>query len=241
MEIIINIGREVSGQADQLVPSTCTKVSRDHAVVRWEDGAVYIEDKKTPNGTFVNGRRIAKKKLKEEDEVWLGGIGSEDCYKLDMKELFGSCRKKENSVRTDWSKEFEDIKQAYIDYQTELAHLRKTITIRTQLPVRILSFLPTLIGAIIALKPDADMAKRITVISVGGAITGLINILMTGKNSNINEKMSEEITELQIRYQPRYCCPKCGYRFSLNTHWKKLEADGKCPNPKCDAEFVKKS
>ena len=238
MEIIINIGREVSGQADQLVPSTCTKVSRDHAVVRWEDGAMYIEDKKTPNGTFVNGRRIAKKKLKEEDEVWLGGIGSEDCYKLDMKELFGSCRKKENSVRTDWSKEFEDIKQAYFDYKVEEAETKKKAAQKTQLS----RFFPTLItGVISVIVYFSFPLYRPLVVRGGTVLTALIALLTTGKNVSNNERINEEIVELQIKYQPRYCCPKCGYRFSLNTHWKKLEADGKCPNPKCDAEFVKKS
>ena len=111
---------------------------------------------------------------------------------------------------------------------------------KSQLPLRIVSFVPTLVGAIIAVWPGADPQNRILAISVGGAITGLINILMLGKSSAANEKMNEDITELQIKYQKLYKCPKCGTKIPLTTHWKKLEAEGTCPNPKCNAEFVKK-
>ncbi len=46
--------------------------------------------------------------------------------------------------------------------------------------------------------------------------------------------------DLQLKYQKEYKCPKCGKQYSLDLHWKKLEAEGKCPNPKCDAKFVKR-
>jgi len=241
MEIEIKIGREETGNNCLTVPSTCKKASRHHAKLLWKDGLLTLEDNESANGTFVNGKRIAKAKVGENDSIWLGGTSGEECYQVDIKKVIASCRDAEKKNRTDYSKEFEDIKQAYIDYQTEVAQMKKTTTIKTQLPLRIASFIPTLIGAIIALNPNADMAKRITVMSVGGAITGLINILMTGKNGGANDKMSEEITELQIKYQKRYCCPKCGMKYPFTTHWKKLEADGKCPNPKCNAEFVKKA
>ena len=66
------------------------------------------------------------------------------------------------------------------------------------------------------------------------------NNVMLGKGSSTNDLLAEKITELQIKYQSRYACPKCGMKFPFTTHWKKLEADGKCPNPKCNAEFIKK-
>lgn len=222
-----------------LVPSTCKKVSRRHATLLWNNGAVTLEDNESANGTFVNGKRIAKTKVTENDTIWLGGNGGEDCYQLDMKKIIDSCREAENKFRTDYSKEFQDLKQVYIDYQAEVAALKKKTTMKTQLPLRIISFIPTLIGAIIAVLPNANPNSRILAISVGGAITGLINILMIGKNGGATDQMNEEITEIQIKYQKLYRCPKCGKEYSLNTHWKKLEAEGKCTNPKCDAQFVK--
>ena len=84
------------------------------------------------------------------------------------------------------------------------------------------------------------MTLRIVSMSVGSVLSGVVGILTMGKSSSTNEKMNEEIAELQIKYQPRYCCPKCGMKYPFTTHWKKLEADGKCPNPKCNAVFAKK-
>lgn len=241
MEIKINIGREVEGTGSLLVPAECKKVSRRHASLLWNDGAVTLEDNESSNGTFVNGKRIAKTKISETDTVSLGGReGEPESYTLDLKKIFDSCHQAEKAQRTDYSREFEDVKQAYVNYQAAVAQLKKGIAVKSQMPLRIISFVPTLIGAVIALLPDADPNARIVAISVGGAITGLINILMTGRNSNANDQITEEITELQIQYQPRYSCPKCGTKFPFTTHWKKLQADGKCPNPKCNAQFVKK-
>lgn len=244
MEIEIKIGREVEGNNDLLVPPTSKRVSRRHCTLYWHDGTVTIEDNESANGTFVNGKRIAKAKVTENDIVWLGGNnGGEECYQVDMKKVFETCSETEKKARTDFSKEFEDIKQAYIDYQTEVANLKKKTTMKSQLPLRIVSFIPTLVGAVIAIWPSDDpsgnSSTRIIAISVGGAITGLVNILMIGKSSGSSDKLNEEITELQINYQKRYCCPKCGMKYPFTTHWKKLEAEGKCPNPKCDAQFVK--
>lgn len=238
MDIEIKIGREVEGSSILLVPSEYKKVSRRHASLYWKDGVMTLEDNESSNGTFVNGKRIAKTKVSETDIVWLGGKeGSDECYLLDLKKIYDSCRQAENAQRTDYSKDFVDIKQAYIDYQREVAALKKGATVKSQMPLRVISFVPTLVGAIIAILPGADANARIVAISIGGAITGLINILMTGKSSSTSDQINEQITELQIKYQPRYCCPKCGTKFPFSTHWKKLEADGKCPNPRCNARF----
>lgn len=241
MDIEIKIGREVEGKSILLVPSEYKKVSRRHATLLWHDGTVTLEDNESSNGTFINGKRIAKSKINENDTVTLGGRkGEPETYLIDLKKIFNSCREAEKSARTDYSKEFADIKQAYIDYQREVSTLKKGAAMKSQMPLRVISFVPTLIGAIIAILPGADANARIVAISVGGAITGLINILMTGKNTSANDQINEQITELQIKFQPRYSCPKCGMKYSFTTHWKKLEADGKCPNPKCNATFIKK-
>lgn len=239
MYIEIKIGREVEGASAFRVSSAFKKVSRRHATLHWHDGSVTIEDNESANGTFVNGKRIAKTKIKEGDTVWLGGNGTDkECYQLDVKKVFESCREAENAQRTDYTKEFALIKQAYINYKAEEAELRKQTTVKSQRPIRIISIIPTFIGAIIAVIPGADPGLRIAAISVGGAITGLVNIMMTGKNVGVNDNLNEQITELQIKYQKDYRCPKCGKDFNLSTHWKKLEAGGKCPYG-CGAEFVK--
>lgn len=228
MEIEIKVGREEAGANAITVPSTCKKVGRHHAKFLWKDGTVTIEDNESVNGTFVNGKRIAKTKVGENDTVWLGGHnGDKECYQVDMREVFAICREMEKKARTDYSKEFEDIKQAYIEYKVEESKLKNSQNIQQ----RVVNYVPMIIGGVFALIPLGVM--RVIGLVLGIAIT----LVMLSKSSK--HDINEEITELQIKYQPRYCCPKCGMKYQFTTHWKKLEAEGKCPNPKCDATFVK--
>lgn len=243
MDLEIKIGREVEGAMVHRVPSAHTKVSRRHATLFWHDGIVTLEDNESSNGTFVNGKRIAKTKVTENDIVWLGGddAGSE-CYRLDLKQIFASCREAEKAQRTDFSTEFAQIKQAYINYQEEVSELKKNATKKSQMPKLMASLIPGILGMVFFLVTLGNndpqwMNIRIGILSAGAVISGLVTALTMGKSSAVSEKMSEEITELQIKYQKYYRCPKCGKDFNLNTHWKKLEASGKCPHG-CGARFV---
>lgn len=245
MEIEIKIGREESGTDAITVPQTCKRVGRHHAKMLWKDGIVTIEDNESTNGTFVNGKRIAKTKVGENDTVWLGGNnGDGECYQVDMKKVFASFRDTEWKARTDFSEEFEAVKQAYIDYQTEVAEVKTKFTKSSQMPKLIASLVPAVIGLVICISPALKDAPesgtwRAIALSSGTVISGIVGFLTLGKSNQSNEKMNEAITELQIKYQKKYCCPKCHKEFQLTTHWKKLLADGKCPNPKCNAKFVK--
>ena len=229
MEIEVKIGREVEGNSILLVPPTYKKVSRRHAALLWKDGLVVIEDNESANGTFVNGKRIAKAKVRENDTVWLGGVGGEGCYQLDMKKVFASCREAEGKLRTDYSKEFEGIRQAYIDYQAEVSKLKNSQNIKQ----RVVNYVPMVVGGVFAVIPTDLGFMRLIGLGIGVVIT----LLLLSRDSK--HDINEEITELQIKYQPRYSCPKCGMKYPFTMHWKKLEAEGKCPNPKCDAQFVK--
>lgn len=63
------IGR--SGDAD--IPVEEPRVSRKHALIRVsEDGAVFVEDQGSSNGTFVNKERVQICELKDGDRVEIG-------------------------------------------------------------------------------------------------------------------------------------------------------------------------
>ena len=242
MDIDIKIGKEVEGNNILIVPSNCKLVSRKHATLFWHDGVATIEDNESTNGTYVNGKRVAKTKVTENDIVWLGGKGGDECYQLDMKKIFDSCRMAEKKARTDYTKEFEDLKQVYMDYQTEVADLKKKMTQSSQMPKLLASLIPAVVGLIVFLvfMNDPEMMNlRLGIMLSGTAISGVVGLLTMVNSSSMSEKMNEQITEIQIKYQKKYCCPKCGMKYPFTTHWKKLEAEGKCPNPKCDAQFVK--
>ncbi|MEO0127242.1 MAG: GGDEF domain-containing protein [candidate division WOR-3 bacterium] len=50
------------------------EVSRKHARIYYEDGKFKIEDLKSTNGTFVNGKQITKVELKHGDEINIGNF-----------------------------------------------------------------------------------------------------------------------------------------------------------------------
>jgi pSer/pThr/pTyr-binding forkhead associated (FHA) protein len=47
-------------------------VSRKHAVISAQQGAFYIQDLGSTNGTFVNGEKVKKTRLKEGDRILIG-------------------------------------------------------------------------------------------------------------------------------------------------------------------------
>lgn len=64
------VGKE-RNQCDYCVPDN-SAVSRNHADIFRENGACYIQDNSSTNGTYINGRRIASyQKMKLENEVQL--------------------------------------------------------------------------------------------------------------------------------------------------------------------------
>lgn len=256
MDIEIKIGRDAVGCGAYLVPSTFKRVSRNHATIRWHDGVATIEDNGSSNGTFVNGQRVTRTNISENDIVWLGGNGTDNyCYQLDLRRVFASFPKAKpeqnirpvqearphgeavpDNQRTDYSREFDQIKQAYIDYHEAMSKLTRKANTSAQLPRVLLSLIPALLGIVILLV-STDMTMRIVGMSVGSVLSGLIGTLTMGRSSSIKEKMSEAILDLQLKYQKLYKCPKCGKEYNLDLHWKKLQADGKCPYG-CGARFV---
>lgn len=259
MDIKIAIGKDVEGSRVFRVPETFKWVSRQHAFLYWHDGVATLEDDNSTNGTFVNGRRITRAQVQENDTVWLGGIGSDDkCYQLDLRPLFASCRKLENAQRmppspqavgvknqspevddtqrTDYTREFEQLKKAYIDYHAELSRLKKNTNMKMQLPRVLLSLIPVTLGVIFMFVLGFGTMGFMAMM-MGSVLSGVIGTLTMGRATSRQEKLSEDILDLQLEYQNKYKCPKCGKQYSLDLHWKKLQADGKCPFG-CGARFV---
>jgi len=69
-EQAVGIGRD----ATNVIQLHDTEVSRQHAQLRWQEGAHWINDVGSSNGTYVNGRRITEKqRLSSGDQVQVGG------------------------------------------------------------------------------------------------------------------------------------------------------------------------
>lgn len=223
----IMVGREATGKDAIIVPDSCQMVGKTHAyvVVDNEDGTVSIENIDAKNGTYVNGRAIIKSPIEKGDEVWLGAIGPLG-YKLDVDALI-------DGNRTDYSEEFDEVIKAYEEYYAKCRQIEKVARNKTLMPRAIASLVFSII-LLILLIVYKDISLRITASSVGAAVLAAINVIPFGKNEDVRLKLSE----LQLEYQDRYSCPKCGAKFNLNTHWKIVQRNH-CPNPKCNAKYIK--
>lgn len=260
MDITIEIGKDVEGAYAVHVPSNFRWVSRRHATLYWHDGVATLEDNST-NGTFVNGRRITQAQVQENDTVWLGGPGMDgNCYRLDLRPLFATCRMADNSPgkgsprpvvsssnlysgvgdtqRTDYTKEFAQIKKAYIDYHAKMSTLKKKSNMKMQLPRVLMSLIPIVVVAVILIifREKLGMLSMVVMMLVS-VLGSLLGVLTMGRSTSKQEKLAEDILDLQLEYQKKYRCPKCGKEYSLDLHWKKLQAEGKCPF-NCGARFV---
>lgn len=227
----IKIGREDKGKGDITVPPECKMVGRHHATL-WvddENGTLTIEEIDAKNGTFVNGRRIAKSgQLKTGDRVWLGEEGPLG-YHVDVDSLL-------KMFRTDFSEEFQQVIDTYEEYYADVKKLENNKRKKTMMPRAIISFIFAIAALLICILYNGEdaMSIRITVMTVGSAIIAGLNLIPFGKN----EDMKIQMADLNLRYQSRYCCPKCGTKFNLNNHWKIVQ-NNHCPNPKCNAKYTK--
>jgi len=71
------------------------KVSNHHAEFLFEDGCWFVVDTASTNGTLVEGRRIAKHRLRQGEEVQLGTGGPLVRVEFDAKDGMGGAMKTE--------------------------------------------------------------------------------------------------------------------------------------------------
>ena len=70
------VGRRMD--KDLVIPDP--RVSRDHAIISSEDGEFYVVDQGSKHGTFVNGEKIQRRKLKRNDRLEFGV--RDGCYAI---------------------------------------------------------------------------------------------------------------------------------------------------------------
>jgi len=75
LEVPVDRSRMVVGRgrgADLVVAEST--MSREHAVISFDEGGCFVEDLQSTNGTKVNGQRCERKRLQDGDEIQLGRL-----------------------------------------------------------------------------------------------------------------------------------------------------------------------
>jgi len=198
-------------------------VSRYHAgLERDEKGNLFIEDKNSTNGTFVNGSRVIKKKISSSDTVMLGSQ-----YRLNVVDAL--------KFDNDYSEEFTFLKPVYDDYIRKKIRIQSSNQFRTRLfqslPFAVIAVMGLVIGFV------GRRTHGIFIISLLLAICApAVGIYFGARQS---AKIPEQLQNLANKFKIDYVCPKCG-TFLGEIPWESLINKKQCPVSSCRAKWVKK-
>jgi hypothetical protein len=222
----INIGRATTKGHFIKVPDQYREVSRNHATITIDDDSFFIQDHST-HGTFINGQKFKKKKLNVEDEVLLANLMNG--FQIDLKEIVNLYNSELQKNKTDFSKEFLQLKKVYINYENEIKKATSLIQLKSAMPKIAISIIAIILLILI------DMPNNLRYPLMMGV--GILGTLLTVKsNTTINIQKAQE--KLMIKYNNEYVCPKCRNKLGINRRsWDFLKAEGMCPHKNCDATY----
>ena len=231
MEIII--GRDVKGNIDIKVGEEYNLVGRKHAKLTYNNGVITLEDLESKNGTYVNGRQIATKKIVKEDIVLLGSSNENNAYSLNTIKIIDDIEQMLLDEKRDFSTEFNLLKKVYDDYRADILKINKKSQIKNIKP-RL--YFTIGIGVVLLVVHLSDWAKDLR--SLQYPLMMLLMLIPTligvyGKKPDVTDALAK----LQIEYGERYRCPKCKTKFSLNKAWILYKDDNTCHNNNCDAFY----
>jgi DNA-directed RNA polymerase subunit RPC12/RpoP len=171
-----------------------------------------LEDAGSTNGTFVNGKQVLRRPVREVDRIMFGG---EDCVRTltDILHAAG-----------DYSTEFEALKGTYEAFLAEKVRIQSSGIFK----VRLLQTLPLAflgIGGLVM----GIVGKGNSLLS-GIGLVAMICLPSAGiylgarQSAKIPGLLQEKITD----FRTKYVCPKCGASFGEQP-WEVLASRGRCP------------
>lgn len=226
ISITYHIGRKPEGEHILEIPNIYENVSRNHAEF-YKEHDDYILIDKSSNGTYVNGIRVKKTIIDQDDFVQLGS--PDNGYVLAMSDLIALYEEEVEKNRTDFSEEFNLLNDIYETYDKKKNKLIKSSKISGVMPRIILSII--MIACIYFFPIPADL-KYPLIMGVG--ILGMAVSVM----SKSDQKMKKKLEDLVIEYNRVYVCPKCKNKLNIQSNsYNMLLEEGKCPYKNCDATY----
>lgn len=211
-----------------------TNVTRQHACVTVCSPTVFlIEDLDSKHGTFVNGERIKRKLLADNDTVTIA------THQHTLKSLLamahfttGSTANRNGKNPLDYTQEFEDMKKLYMQYR-----IFQSEEVNIQNAIRLANERLRLGGAL-----AAPTLALITVLLSGPAIVATISacglgMLIPAIGSKFL-KEDEKIRQPRLHFTNSWRCPCCSERVNwYNKSWEQMAKQKHCTE--CKAIWIK--
>jgi pSer/pThr/pTyr-binding forkhead associated (FHA) protein len=196
-------------------------VGRKHLLILFKsEHELIIEDLDSNNATFVNQIRIKKKSVTPEDSILLGS------YELNSKFLFSEITKKVNESRTDFTKEFFELKTMYEGYEKKVNEIKNKSQV---FPLIIRAFV-TLCAMAAAFFIFPNPQIRYPVMTGAGVLGGFVSLALH-KDTKLKDRIDILTAELEMVYK----CPKCS-KSLISRRWKHWAVKKECEN--CGAKWV---
>lgn len=219
----------IGKQGNQSIPITDEYVSRKHCKLIPNGDGTYILENLSPNGTFINGRKIVKTKVSDDTIIQLGPN-----FKAKIADLIRVNKPASTNGATGSVKEYSirPLKLVWEEYDrkiTEIQQSQKSIgLLRSASPMFTMGS-----GAIAGLAKPMGWGDQIFIITIIMTIIGLI-LMIYGFWKGFKDNSIDERKEATKYLQEHYLCPnpEC-HHFVGMKDYTILKQDKFCPYCKC--------
>lgn len=207
--MIYTIGR--SPENDIVIPFD--DVSSKHALLTTTpNGYLIVEDLRTTNFTYINGRQISISRLFPGDLLWIAS--QERSYEWFTEEII----KLQPTPNKDYSDDFIRLRALYDGYYRDSYILEIKRQIHLTL-VNIGIVLITMCIGYFFLKSNDPKEKIVQ--GFGSVILILGYLIFNVTNNRPNNKKEKLLVDFLLAY----CCPACGHSFEPK-NWKIISSNG---------------
>lgn len=244
MDIII--GTRVSGEGTLTVQNNFTS-GRHCRVFSGENNAVFIEDLSSTNGTYVNGHRVVRYMLGDEDEILLGGPQG---YKTTLANIVEEYAKAEEARRmtetvkvkggaeSDKPAVAENPKDVPVEcldmlHKIEKDHKKAELDIVDKInSLMMIRIFPATITGVLTTAVSFMLPEYAALVGIGGGcLTLILLIVIMAWTSKRSRRLRELQEQKRDEYKKVFACPTCR-RSLARFSWFDLNQDGCCPRCK---------